>query len=147
MRHRTAAVLGSAVLLAGLGVPVAASAQRTASVPLPPAVPRTPEAPPPPPYQGKIDRLAELMGTLAYLRDLCGDGDGPSWRGRMEALMSVEGGTAPARERLAGHFNRGFDGYQLTYRACTPAAETVIARALAEGTRLSDALTTQFGTP
>jgi uncharacterized protein (TIGR02301 family) len=62
----------------------------------------------------------------------------------MSSLLATEGVTDERRARLAGRFNRGYDGYRLTYRECTPSAETVIARSLAEGARLSNALSRQF---
>lgn len=143
---RGGAVLSAALLLAPLPI-AAAEAQRTASVPLPPVAPPFMADPAPPPYQARLDRLAELMGTLAFMRDLCGDRDGPAWRTRMEALLAAEGATPGRRDRLAGSFNRGYAGYALTYRACTPAAETVIERSLGEGARIAAEVATQFGTP
>jgi len=41
---------------------------------LPPIVPRQSTAPPPPddrPYDGKLMRLAEILGAIHYLRELC----------------------------------------------------------------------------
>lgn len=99
------------------------------------APPPPPE--PPPPYEPKLLRLGEILGTLAYLRDLCGDGDGAEWRQRMSALIDAEGSTQQRKERLAGAFNRGFRGYQMTYHACTAAAQTVIERLLDEGDRIT----------
>lgn len=140
------AVLAATLLLAPL--PAApAPAQRTASVPLPPIAPPFPADPVPPPYQDRLDHLAELMGTLAFMRDLCGDSDGAAWRSRMEALLAAEGPTPSRRDRLAGSFNRGYVGYALSYRACTPAAEAVIERSLGEGARIATDVATQFGTP
>lgn len=119
--------------------------------PLPPAVPeqerRAPETPPLPtsaPFDAPLDRLAELMGTLAFMRDLCGDGDGPAWRDKLQALIDAEGRTGARVERLAGSFNRGFQSYQLVYRTCTPAAQVVIDRALDEGSRIAKELSVRF---
>jgi uncharacterized protein (TIGR02301 family) len=98
-----------------------------------------------PPYEAKLDRLAELMGTLAFMRDLCGKGDGTAWRDKMNDLVSSEGTSDERRNRLAGAFNRGFDSYRLTYRRCTPAAELIIDRALAEGGKLASDLSARFG--
>ena len=125
-----------------------------AQTPVPPKRPleTDPTAPSPakqldtPPYQAKIERLAELMGTLTYLRDLCVPGDGAVWRGKMEDLLSAEGSTPARRDRLAGAFNRGFDGYRLSHRKCSPTAETIIDRALAEGSRIAHEVSSRFGT-
>lgn len=123
-----------------------------ASAPLPPIQePSAPVKPPPPPesalppYEPQLDRLSELMGALAYLRDLCGKHDGTEWRDHMSALLDAEATTPVRRERLAGAYNRGFRGYETTYSACTPSAELVIARFLDEGARLTRELSTRFG--
>lgn len=98
-----------------------------------------------PPDQVKLERLAEVMGVLTFLRDLCEPGDGAVWRGKMEDLLASEGTTPTRRDRLAGAFNRGFSGYRASYRQCTPAAELAIGRALGEGAALARDLSTRFG--
>lgn len=97
------------------------------------------------PDQIKLERLAQLIGTLAFLRDLCPPGDGDVWRGKMQDLLAAEGVTPTRRDRLAGAFNRGFDGYRVAYKRCTPAAGLVIERALAEGSDLAHDLSARFG--
>ena len=100
---------------------------------------------PPPPYEPQLLRLAEIMGALAFLRPLCGASDGSQWRARMASLIEAEANSAERRDRLAGAFNKGYRGYGLMYRRCTPAAELVIARYLDEGGRLTRDLTGRFG--
>jgi uncharacterized protein (TIGR02301 family) len=101
--------------------------------------------PPPPPYEPQLLRLSEIMGALTYLRDLCGDRDADTYRAKMSALLSVEATSDARKERLAGAFNHGFQGYALTYRTCTPAARVVIARFLDEATRVSKDLANRYG--
>ncbi len=103
-----------------------------------------PEAPPPP-YEPQITRLSEVLGALAFLRDLCGAGDGEEWRGKMASLLNADAPSGPRRERLMASFNRGFRGYELTYRACTPNAETAISRYLSEASRLTRDITYRYG--
>jgi uncharacterized protein (TIGR02301 family) len=100
---------------------------------------------PPPPYEPQLLRLSEIMGALTYLRDLCGERDAEAYRAKMSALLSVEGTTDARKERLAGAYNHGFQGYALTYRACTPAARVVIARFLDEAARVSKDLANRYG--
>ncbi len=96
-----------------------------------------------PAYEADLMRLAEVMGTLAFLRDLCGAEDAPEWPERMQDLLDAEGPSlAP---RLAGAYNRGFSGFALTYTRCTPAAERAIARYLAEGDALSRMIGARYG--
>ena len=146
--HALAALLGLSLLAVGSAW-AQDSTELPTSPPLPPTqTPATPGAPAPetlPPYEPQLERLATLMGTLSYLRDLCGRGDGAEWRSRMSALLEAEAKTPNRRERLAGAYNRGFRGYEVTYRACTPSAELVIVRSVEEGDRLARELSSRFG--
>lgn len=103
--------------------------------------------PPPPPYEPQITRLSEVLGALAFLRDLCGAGDGEEWRGKMSTLINADAPSGPRRERLVASFNRGFRGYELTYRACTPNAKTAISRYLIEASWLTRDITYRYGNP
>ena len=108
------------------------------------ALPAPPE-PPPPPYDRDLMRLSEIIGSLAFLRGLCASPDAAEWPSRMKALIDAEGVTPARRDRLAGAYNRGYRGYSLTYRICTPAAHEAAGRFLAEGERLSQDLAGRFG--
>jgi uncharacterized protein (TIGR02301 family) len=132
-------------LIAAAARPLAAETKAAAAATPAPEPPPAPPEPQPPPYQAQLLRLAEVMGTLAYLRDLCGDLDGAEWRKRVAALIDAEAGTQTRKEQIAGAFNRGFRGYQLTYRRCTPAAHVVISRYLDEGGRLAHEITSRYG--
>lgn len=107
-----------------------------------PAPVAEPAPPPRAPYEGPMLRLAELLGALAYLRDLCGAGDGGAFRQQVRDLMEAE---PAAREKIAGAFNRGYRGYEASYRTCTPNAHTIVARFLAEGGRLARDIATRYG--
>lgn len=106
---------------------------------LPAAPPAATPAPPPEtkPYDPQLMRLAEILGALTYLRGLCGDKDADAWRGRMQALLDAEGKPDVRKERLAGAYNRGIQGYSLSYRTCTTNARIVIERFLTEGERIA----------
>ena len=67
-------------------------------------------------------RLAEILGALHYLRALCGANEGQKWRDEMQALLDAEAPSGDRRNRLVANFNRGYRGFQQTYRTCTPAA-------------------------
>ncbi|BCJ90213.1 hypothetical protein IZ6_09480 [Terrihabitans soli] len=100
---------------------------------------------PPPPYEKDLRRISEILGALHYLRPLCGADDGAAWRDKMRALIDAEGGPADRRERLAGAFNEGYNGFQLTYRTCTPSADLAVRRYLAEGAKLTREIATRHG--
>ncbi len=89
-------------------------------------------------------KLAEIIGSLAFLRELCGE-DGQAFRRRMEALIEAEGTTPGRRDRMAGAYNRGYRAFAINYRTCTAAAEEAKARLAADGERLSRALAGRFG--
>lgn len=105
-----------------------------------------PEAPPAP-YEAQMTRLTEVLGALAFLRDLCGAGDGDDWRAKMAALIDAEAPSGARREKFVGSFNRGFRGYELTYRVCTPNAQAAISRYLDEASKLSLDITYRYGSP
>ncbi|CAH1669895.1 TIGR02301 family protein [Chelatococcus asaccharovorans] len=96
-------------------------------------------------YEAQMLRLAEVLGALSFLRSLCGASDAPQWYDKMRALIDAEASTPAERERLAGSYNRGFNGYALTYRHCNASAEAAIARFLDEGARLAATITSRFG--
>ena len=56
---------------------------------------------------------------LAYLRDLCHDGDGAGFRNEIARLIAADPRPQEEKDQLAGSFNRGFDSYRLSYRICT----------------------------
>ncbi len=109
------------------------------------APPQTAPAADPPPYESQLLRLAAMTGSLAYLRDLCGDGDGAQFRAKMQSLLAADGIAESQRDLIAGAYNKGFADYQLTYRTCTPAAGEVIAKYLAETARLAAELASRYG--
>jgi uncharacterized protein (TIGR02301 family) len=111
----------------------------------PKEAPKDASADAPAPYDRDLLRMSEIIGALAFLRGLCGTPDAADWPARMKALIESEGVTPARRDRLAGAYNRGYRGYALTYRVCTPAAHEAAARYVAEGDRLSHALAGRFG--
>ena len=92
------------------------------------------------PYDERLLRLAEILGAVHYLRELCGGNDGQLWRDRMQELLNAEGSSALRRVRLTRSFNQGWSNYRRTYTTCTPSAETAIARFLTEGAQIADQL-------
>jgi uncharacterized protein (TIGR02301 family) len=146
---RPALIAALAIVLAGAAQAQQGRGGRGAPAPVPapqqPA-PAQPQAePPPPPYEKELLRLAEVMGSLAFLRSLCAAKDAPEWPRRMQALLDVEGTTPSRKERLAGAYNRGYRGFAVTYRICTDSAAEATARYLKEGEALSRGIAGRFG--
>jgi uncharacterized protein (TIGR02301 family) len=96
------------------------------------------------PFDGDLQRLAEILGTLHYLRGICGTNEGQKWRGEMQALVDAETPSGDRRSRMIASFNRGYNGFQQTYRTCTPAANVAIRRYLEEGSKISRDLTARY---
>jgi uncharacterized protein (TIGR02301 family) len=110
---------------------------------LPPIIPRESSAPPPPddrPYDAKLLRLAEILGAVHYLRELCGAQEGQLWRDQMKEIVKNEGSTAVRRAKLVNSFNDGYRGYRRTYRSCTSSATVAITRFSVEGAQIAVAL-------
>ncbi len=89
-------------------------------------------------YDAQLLRLAELLGAVHYLRELCGANEGQLWREKMDALVEAEGTTAIRQARLVQSFNKGYRSYRRTYQTCTKSAETAVARFLAEGAEIAE---------
>ncbi len=146
--RRLLPALAAALLLAA---PVGQAQQRGPQPARPPAPAQAaPPAPapaeaPPPPYEKDLLRLAEVMGSLAFLRALCNASDSAEWPKRMQALIDTEGTTPGRKERLAGAYNRGYRGFAITYRICTASAAEATARYLKEGETLSRGIAGRFG--
>ncbi len=97
------------------------------------------------PFDVNLQRLAEIMGALHYLRGLCGANDGQKWRNEVQALIDAEAPSGDRRNRMIASFNRGYRGFQQTYRTCTPAADLAIRRYLEEGSRIAREVTARYG--
>ncbi len=54
------------------------------------------------PFQPRLLRLAEVLGSLHYLRNLCGE-EGTQWRDQMQKLIEAEN---PAAELKARYLDR-----------------------------------------
>lgn len=96
------------------------------------------------PYDAELARLAEILGALHYLRGICGASDADKWRDEMQALLAAEAPAGERRARMMVSFNRGYRGFQQTYRSCTPAASVAIQRYLVEGAKIAREITARY---
>jgi uncharacterized protein (TIGR02301 family) len=85
-------------------------------------------------------RLAEILGAIHYLRELCGAQEGQLWRDQMKEILKNEGSTAVRRAKLVNSFNDGYRGYRRTYRTCTQSATLATARFSTEGAQIAASL-------
>jgi uncharacterized protein (TIGR02301 family) len=113
-------------------------AQEAAPIPAAPAAPAA--------YMKPLERLSTILGSVHYLRSLCGADDAESWRERMNALLDTQKPSDSERRILVAHFNGGYRAFESTYRRCTPSAELAVDRYLKEGAKLSTEIATRYGT-
>ena len=113
----------------------------------PKLLPQQPEPSPsaaPTPYDPDLQRLAEILGALHFLRGICGANEGQKWRDEALALIDAEAPSGPRHDQMVQAFNRGYSGFQQSYRTCTPAATVAIHRYLQEGAQISRDITAHY---
>jgi uncharacterized protein (TIGR02301 family) len=113
-------------------------AQPQLSAPTPPAQTQ------PAPYDHDLQRLAEILGALHFLRGICGTNEGQKWRDQAQALIDTEAPTGDRHDQMIAGFNRGYRSFQQSYRTCTPAAVIVIRRYLEEGASIAREVTARY---
>lgn len=96
------------------------------------------------PFDPGLMRLAEVLGSLHFLRNLCGE-SGHRWREQMEKLLEAENPEPERRARFIASFNRGYRSFEGTYVSCTASATEAIGRYMKEGEKLSRDITARFG--
>ena len=97
-----------------------------------------------PPFDAGLMRLAEVLGSLHFLRNLCGE-KGDQWRRTMERLLTAENPEPERRARFIASFNRGYRSFEGTYTNCTASATEAIGRYTVEGETLSRDLAARYG--
>lgn len=108
------------------------------------AVPARADENAPAPFDNDLQRLAEILGALHYLRPVCGAKEGQKWREEMQSLIDAEAPGGERRRKIVASFNRGYRGFQQTYRICTPAAGLAIRRYLDEGAKIARDITARY---
>jgi len=115
------------------------------------AAPAQPAAAAPPPLQDQaapydhdLERLSEILGALHFLRGVCNANDGQKWRDEAQALIEAEAPAGARHDQMVASFNRGYRGFQQSYRTCTPAANLVIRRYLKEGAKIARDITARY---
>jgi uncharacterized protein (TIGR02301 family) len=98
-----------------------------------------------PPYDKEMLRLSEILGAVHYLRQLCGADEGQTWRSMMQQLIDAENPSPERRGKLVDSFNRGYRGFEQSYRSCTETAVWVIDNYMAEGADIAQRIATRYG--
>lgn len=97
------------------------------------------------PFIAAMSRLSTVLGSMHFLRELCGDEEKSIWRDEMNALIQAQSPSDPDRRRLIASFNSGYRAYESTYRQCTEAARMAHNRYQKEGASLSRDILTRYG--
>ncbi|MFZ3358180.1 MAG: TIGR02301 family protein, partial [Xanthobacteraceae bacterium] len=98
----------------------------------------------PAPYDPDLERLSEILGALHFLVGICNINEGQKWRNEAQALIEAEAPTGNRHNEMVAGFNRGYRGFQQSYRSCTPAADVVIRRYLEEGAQIARDITARY---
>jgi len=96
------------------------------------------------PYEAGLLRLSEVLGSLHFLRNLCGE-KGTAWRDQMEKMLAAEKPDEARKARFVASFNRGYRTFETTYTRCTPAATEAIGRYIKEGEALARDIAGRYG--
>ncbi|WP_337266466.1 TIGR02301 family protein [Oryzifoliimicrobium ureilyticus] len=108
--------------------------------------PQLPQQPQAAPYDEKLLRLSEVMGSVHYLRTLCKANDKQDWRNIVQQILENETkGEELRKQRLTAAFNRGYRAFASVYTDCTPAAVMAEERYRNEGATLAGEITSRFG--
>ncbi|MDE1159212.1 MAG: TIGR02301 family protein [Neorhizobium sp.] len=142
-------MLAARPALAQTATPSTKKAPASATPPAAPTpaapTPAAPQEAKPAPYDGQMMRLSEVLGSVSYLRTLCGN-DGDDWRGRMQRLLESDTASEPQRrERLTAAFNRGYRSFAAVHRSCTDAARQAEERYRNEGATLAAEIAARYG--
>jgi uncharacterized protein (TIGR02301 family) len=109
----------------------------------------TPEVPaeavPEAPYDERLERLSEIVGSVHYLHGLCAAKPDERWRELMVELLDAEMLDPRRRARMTAAFNRGYRAFASVYTECTPAAAAARARYRSEGATLASEIIARYG--
>jgi uncharacterized protein (TIGR02301 family) len=139
--RRVCIALTSFALLGGMGaLGRAQDAPPVAEAEAPPAP--APEAP----YESRLIRLSQVLGSVDYLRKLCNKDGGEEWRAKMKALLDTEAAGEPERiRRLTAAFNRGYRSFASVYTTCTESAVAAEQQYRREGATLAREIVAKYG--
>ncbi len=97
------------------------------------------------PYDEKLMRLSEVLGSIHYLRELCKANEGQIWRTKMAALIDAEQPQPARKQQMIARFNRGYRSFNQTYRTCTQSALLAVNRYMKEGVLLASQINSRYG--
>jgi uncharacterized protein (TIGR02301 family) len=144
--------LSRLVALFVLAAPIALGASSLPLFAAQPAKQAPASATPPPvaeekpaPYDAQLIRLSEVLGSVSYLRQLCG-AQQEDFRAMMGKLLDSDTANEPRRrERLTAAFNRGYRSFAAVHTSCTDSARAAEQLYRNEGATLAAEIAGRFG--
>jgi uncharacterized protein (TIGR02301 family) len=135
MNAKTVAILLASLVV--VAVPVA-SAQDAVEPQVLPVLPTEP------PYEARLLRLSEIVGSVHYLRTLCLKTD-EGWRTKMEELINLEASDAQRRARFIAAFNKGYRSFASVHRKCNSVAIEAEELYRRQGLELASEIIARYG--
>lgn len=97
----------------------------------------------PAPYDTELLRLATVLGSLHYLRNLCGD-EGNAWREEMNAILRDGAVEGQRKRRMIAAFNDGYRAFSSSYVKCSQQAADAAEAYRVEGAALASQIVQRF---
>jgi uncharacterized protein (TIGR02301 family) len=97
-----------------------------------------------PPYEERLLRLSEIVGSVHYIRTLC-SGTDEGWRDMMQSLIDLETTDAAQKTRLTAAFNRGYRSFAAVHAKCNDVALQAEEQYRKEGLELASAIIARYG--
>lgn len=95
-------------------------------------------------YDVNLQRLGELLGSLHFLRNLCGE-TGSTWRDFMQELLDAENPEAERRAIIVARFNAGYRSHSEIHLRCDENVQSIINAYTKEGEELARRIVKQYG--
>ena len=97
-----------------------------------------------PPYEARLLRLSEIVGSVHYLRTLCLKED-EGWRAKMEELINLEATDPQRRARFVAAFNKGYRSFASVHRKCNSIAIEAEELYRKQGLELASEIIARYG--
>ncbi|WP_136658659.1 TIGR02301 family protein [Nitratireductor sp. XY-223] len=97
-----------------------------------------------PPYEERLIRLSEIVGSVHYLRKLCLGSD-EGWRAKMQSLIDIEATDPDRRARFVAAFNKGYRSFASVHRKCNSVAVEAEELYRKQGLELASEIIARYG--
>ena len=105
-----------------------------------------PKAEKPTPYDDKLTRLSEILGSLDFIRNLCAHTPETQWKAMMAQLLDSDAKDEPERRaNLTAAFNRGYRSFAAIQTSCSTDLRSAGDRYRIEGATLATEIAARYG--